>query len=59
MAKRKAPSKRPGRLWRWFERAVLGLAIGFVTLVLERRLRKALGRVTTKRPDTSTAELRR
>jgi hypothetical protein len=59
VAKSKAPPKRPGRLRRWFERAVLGLAIGFVTFVLERRLRKALGRVTKRRPDSSTAELRR
>jgi hypothetical protein len=46
-------------LFRWFERAVLGIAISMVTFVLERRLRKALGRVTTGRADSSTAEVRR
>jgi hypothetical protein len=59
VADKKSPRKRRGRLFRWFERAVLGIAISMVTFVLERRLRKALGRVTTRRPDSSTVEVRR
>jgi len=59
VADKKSPRKRRGRLFRWFERAVLGIAISMVTCVLERRLRKALGRVPPRRPDSSTVEVRR
>jgi hypothetical protein len=38
---------------------VLGIAIGTVTWILERRLRKALGRAASRRSDDFTAELRR
>jgi hypothetical protein len=56
--RRSAPAKRPGRLRRWFERVVLSVAIGTITWVLERRLRKALGRASRRRSDDLTAELR-
>jgi hypothetical protein len=57
--RRSAPKNRPGRLRRGFERVVLGMAIGTVTWILERRLRKALGRASTRRTEDRTAELRR
>ena len=48
---------RAGRLRRLLERAVLGAALGFLTFVLERRLRKALGRSGKRRASDRTAEL--
>jgi hypothetical protein len=56
--RRSAPTKRPGRLRRWLERVILSVAIGTITWVLERRLRKALGRASRRRSDDLTAELR-
>jgi hypothetical protein len=40
------------------ERAVLGAALGAVTFVLDRRLRKALGRRGGRAGGSNTAELR-
>jgi hypothetical protein len=45
-------SRRPGRLRRFVERLVLGVVFGLATFVLERRLRKALGK-KGKRPTKS------
>jgi hypothetical protein len=36
--------RRPGRVRRFVERVVLGIVFGLATWVLERRLRKALGK---------------
>jgi hypothetical protein len=38
---------------------VLGVAIGTITWLLDRRLRKALGRAGSRRSSDRTAELRR
>ncbi len=44
MPARGRSGRRPGRVRRFVERVVLGIVFGLATWVLERRLRKALGK---------------
>jgi hypothetical protein len=41
---RKKEARRPGRLWRGIERVVLGVMMGIAAYLVERRLRRFLGK---------------
>jgi hypothetical protein len=55
--RRGSAPRRPGRLHRLAERIVLGAVVGVATWVLERRLRKALGKKRRRPSRGRTIEL--
>ena len=54
---RRTRPRRPGWVRRFVERVVLGVVFGLATFVLERRLRKALGKKRRQPKRGRTVEL--
>lgn len=50
-------ARRPGRLWRGVERVVLGVMMGIAAYLVERRLRRFLGKHGSHEERNDTAHI--